>query len=73
MLRTGERGPVYGEGDLASNELGGLDLEALGPSRRASTSLRSSSSIASIDIGWAIFKGWSGGSGTRSAFEIVGV
>jgi hypothetical protein len=50
MLRTGERG-VYGDGERAPRELGGLDRELVFPSRIASTSLRSSSSIASIDIG----------------------
>ena len=52
MLRTGERGVVKGEGDRAPNEFGAFGRAAALPSRRARTSLRSSSSIASIDIAW---------------------
>jgi len=53
MLRTGERGVVYGDGERAPPML--LPARGRGfvpfPSIRASTSLRSSSSMASIDMG----------------------
>jgi hypothetical protein len=52
MLRTGERGVVYGDWERPSSELGGLGRGFAVPSKRASTSFRSSSSIASIDIAW---------------------
>lgn len=51
MLRTGDRGVVvYGDGDRPPIELGALGLLLWSPSS-ASTSSRSSSSMASIDIG----------------------
>ena len=49
MLRTGERGVVKGDGERPSSE-GGAFGRGWVPSKRASTSLRSSSSIASIDM-----------------------
>lgn len=63
MLRTGERGVVKGDGDRP--KLGAFDCFDCGFSRRASTSRRSSSSIASIDIGcFAMLKIW-GSNGSR--------
>lgn len=54
MDRTGDRG-VKGDGDRPPMLLGALlGRDAWGPSSSASTSLRSSSSIASIDIGWCL-------------------
>lgn len=51
MLRTGDRGvDVYGEGERPPMELGARG-RARGPSSRARTSRRSSSSMASIDMG----------------------
>lgn len=50
MLRTGDRGVLKGEGERSANMVGAAGRAWL-PSRSASTSLRSSSNMASIDMG----------------------
>ncbi len=74
MLRMGERGLVKGEGERPSSTLGALGFAE--PSRRARTSRRSSSSMASMDMGGRDMMGGEGGGfktrGKRSVCSWVG-
>jgi hypothetical protein len=78
MLRTGDRGLAMGEVERPSSKLGGFWRLACWPSRSASTSRRSSSSMASIDIacfamgaadGGELLEQWDGPGGVERRVE----